>query len=385
MKILHVADLHLQRGWFDWVESHCDEYDLLVIAGDLQNAFSNISMHEQAKAIRAWLLSLYVRGIVVCSGNHDFWVGDQRATKDVYAEAGWLHTLRGRVSHGRRRILAIDGDTIQYKGLSIAVNGWLKVPNLNKCADIVVTHAPPSGCACAGGEEGRDVGDSELWPALQDSPPRLLLCGHVHAPAKYACSWPPIDPTSLILVPGCDENADVPAHWMIDTDSKVAIHSGGEKVRWCDEDPDACFAQVVARSRGIEDETLAEEGGAADDAEFANTLGCSVAELLSRAETHEVFSIWHGNRRHWPRWQFHAGKPLPGLRDTLILLAEKQADDFSVASFFLCPTYALYFSNDQDLDVRENDSPLSLLRRCGSRGVPLVVQHVQRFGEHGAL
>ncbi len=34
MKILHVADLHLDHDWFDWVAGHSVDYDLLVIAGD---------------------------------------------------------------------------------------------------------------------------------------------------------------------------------------------------------------------------------------------------------------------------------------------------------------------------------------------------------------
>ena len=334
-------------------------------------------MHAQAKQLREWLVSLRSHTCVV-DGNHDFFTA--RGSVDVYADGGWLKTLRGRGN-----VVAVPGDVFEFGGLRIACNGWLQVPDLNRPVDVLITHAPPSGCQCAAGAEGIDVGDPDLWPAVQEYPPTLVVTGHIHRPRKLACTWPPIDPTSLILVTGCDEQSPTPAHWVIDTDSKVAIHSGGEKVRWYDDDPDACFAHVTARSRGIEDETLAEEGGAADDAEFATALGCSVPELLARAEAHEVFCIWHNNRRHWPRWQLHEGKPLPGLRDALIVLAEKQANDFSVALFFLCPTDALYFSNDEDLDVRENDSPLSLLRRCRSCGVPLVVQHAQRFGEHGAL
>jgi hypothetical protein len=52
-----------------------------------------------------------------------------------------------------------------------------------------------------------------------------MLCGHIHHPAKLCCHWPPFDPTTLVLVPGCDEQSEVPAHWIIDTVRKSATHS----------------------------------------------------------------------------------------------------------------------------------------------------------------
>lgn len=60
MRVIHVAALHLRHDWFDWVASHCRGFEMVVIAGDLQDAFSNISMHAQAKAITRWLLSRQV-------------------------------------------------------------------------------------------------------------------------------------------------------------------------------------------------------------------------------------------------------------------------------------------------------------------------------------
>ena len=219
MKILHLADLHLQHEWFDWVSSQSRDYELLVIAGDLQNAFSGTGMHDQARAVSKWLLSL-TTPTVVCSGNHDYWVSDPRVFFDVAAEARWIRDLRGKGS-----IVGVDGDAVEFRGLRIFVNGWLQEPDAGPF-DIVVTHAPPEACACAGAD-GRDHGDSCLLNALQSQPPTLLLCGHVHAPAKLSCKWPPLYPTCTVLVPGCDEQSEVPAHWIINTDHGVAIHSAG--------------------------------------------------------------------------------------------------------------------------------------------------------------
>lgn len=221
-RILHVSDLHNDQRWLAWVAEHCVEVDLVCIAGDLQNAFAPIGMHAQAKQLREWLVSLSAP-ICVVDGNHDFWTA--HGSIDLHADGGWLKLLRGRGN-----VLGVPGDVIDFRDLRIACNGWLQVPDLDRPVDVLVTHAPPSGCQCAAGAEGIDVGDPDLWPAVQEYPPRIVLSGHIHKPRKVACAWPPIDPTSLVLVPGCDETADVPAHWMIDTDAGTASHSSGEEV-----------------------------------------------------------------------------------------------------------------------------------------------------------
>lgn len=224
MRILHLADLHLRSDWFEWVAKQCVNHNLVVIAGDLENAFSNIGMHAQAKAIMAFLCAL-PRPCVAVTGNHDYWTA--RGSIDTYAEGGWLRMLRGKGN-----VIGVDGDTIDFGGARLCCNGWLRTPDLNAPVDILVTHAPPAGCMCASGAEGIDVGDPDLWPAVQEFPPTLVLCGHVHQPRSLACAWTPIDPTSLVLVPGFDETAAVPCHWMIDTDARIATHSGGEVVRY---------------------------------------------------------------------------------------------------------------------------------------------------------
>jgi uncharacterized protein len=223
MKVLHLADLHFNERWFDWVARECVNYGLVVFAGDLQNGFANTGMHAQAKTIAEFLTSLPTACVAV-TGNHDFWTA--RGSIDRYADGGWLRMLRGKGN-----LIGVDGDIVDYHGLRICCNGWLQVPDLGSPIDLLVTHAPPAGCQSASEAEGMDVGDPELWPAVQEFPPSIVLSGHVHHPRQLACTWPPIDPTSLILVAGCNEDAAVPNHWILDTDTGIAHHSGGESVR----------------------------------------------------------------------------------------------------------------------------------------------------------
>ena len=228
MRLLHVADLHLR--WFDWVRASASRFDLLVVAGDLQDAFSDSGMVQQARVCSEWLLSLETPTVVV-SGNHDYYSKSPRVTVDPTAEAQWLRRLGGK-----GRILAVDGESVSFatKGatLRISTNGWAQKPAWDHDTDVLVTHAPPCGVDPAREAYGsRDSGDSDLWTAMLKSPtPRLVLCGHVHNPRDFWSRWPAGDPISktTILNPGYDDSANEPMHWVIDTALGTATHHGGD-------------------------------------------------------------------------------------------------------------------------------------------------------------
>lgn len=213
MRILHTADIHLAHDWFDWIASNCADFDLLVIAGDLQNAFSNVSLDDQVKAIRTWLLALSTRTIV-CSGNHDHWVAP-RGIIDVSAEGRWLSSLCG---HGN--IVATDGDSIRFQDVEVVVNGWGQ--RYNGRGDLLVTHAPPSECPCAMSDDA-DFGDPTILDATA-STLKLILAGHIHFPATF---FSRLRCGSVVLVPGYNDQSSVPSHWIIDTKQGQASHSSG--------------------------------------------------------------------------------------------------------------------------------------------------------------
>jgi Icc-related predicted phosphoesterase len=229
MRILHVADLHLR--WFDWVKTHAKAFDLLVIAGDLQDAFSDVPMAQQARHCRDWLLTLETPTVVV-SGNHDYYVKTPHVTFDALAEALWLRSLGGK-----NQILAVDGETVPFPSdrpeVTISTIGWAQKTKWDKNTDILVAHAPPCGVDLAYEPGGsRDLGDSDLWLALlHNPPPRLILCGHIHHARRYWSRWPAENPhaPTTILLPGCDETAPEPQRWEIDlAASQATWHGDGE-------------------------------------------------------------------------------------------------------------------------------------------------------------
>lgn len=222
MRVLHVADLHLEHAWFEWLASDAPAHDVLVIAGDLQNAFSNVPMHSQAREISRWLLAR-TTPTVVCSGNHDYWTKSRNVSVDPDANAAWLTRL-----HGQGQIIATDGDIVDHCGLRIAVNGWTQTPELQQRVDLLVTHAPPSGSRCATGVHSGDCGDPGLWSTIEACTPGIILSGHIHEPYNRWERLPGANGEVLVLVPGLDEGSDTPAHWLLNFDRQKATHSSGE-------------------------------------------------------------------------------------------------------------------------------------------------------------
>jgi hypothetical protein len=176
-------------------------------------------MHTQARSISRWLLQLPTP-TVVCTGNHDWWPHDDRFP-DVYAAGGWLGLLVGEGN-----IKAVDGGVVEVGGMKIAVVGWNQPPEWPEGTDIVVCHAPPAMLPVAGDETGLDGGDSEAWHALCETPPRLFLCGHLHAPRRQWCWFPPGVRQTLLLNPGCAFSSPEPYRWEIDTDKGLAVWRG---------------------------------------------------------------------------------------------------------------------------------------------------------------
>ncbi len=217
-RILHVADIHARQPWMDWIMGHAPGFDLLCIAGDLQDAFAPAGMHAQAKALRPWLLQLPIPTIV-CTGNHDWWPEDERA-RDVYAEGGWIRMLAGK-----GRIVAVDGYVGNIEPLSLAVVGWNQPPVWRAGTDIVVCHSPPAGVIGPDSEE-HGSREAEIRSAILVNPPRLYLCGHIHWPRQRWCRLPGGPRQTLALNPGCDLEAGEPSRWDIDTDAERAIWRG---------------------------------------------------------------------------------------------------------------------------------------------------------------
>ncbi len=200
MTILHVADLHFQKPWYQWLENSAPPHDLLVIAGDLLD-LSHPAPHErQVRWVTDWLRD-YPRPVSVCSGNHDLvWDSEHH----VWWPARWLQSLKGTDRWVDGQSGALDGVSF----LNLAASGRAHT----RSADIWITHAPPLGPSVGWHKDGRAGSDAKLLYSVRNHRPSVVLCGHVHSPL----SWIDRFEGTLYLNPGQDLAAPFPNHVLID-------------------------------------------------------------------------------------------------------------------------------------------------------------------------
>ncbi|HRI13219.1 MAG TPA: metallophosphoesterase [Verrucomicrobiota bacterium] len=225
MRILFVADLHYALKQFDWVAAHAQEYDLVILGGDLLDLSSPLELDVQIVVVEKYLERIG-RGTLalVCSGNHD---GDQRSAENE-SIAGWLQDARSA------RVL-VDGDSYQRNGILMTVCPWWDGPSSRAAVEaqlardaaqsksrwVWIHHAPPdrSPVSWTGKKFG---GDEYLVEWIRKYEPDLVLSGHIHnAPFYSAGSWIDRLGKTWVLNPG-RQIGPCPTHIALDLDAMSA-------------------------------------------------------------------------------------------------------------------------------------------------------------------
>jgi predicted MPP superfamily phosphohydrolase len=70
MRIVHIADFHYRKAWFDWLATQAPECDLICHTGDFLDLFSRVPIPVQIRQVAKWLAHLR-SPMLSCSGNHD--------------------------------------------------------------------------------------------------------------------------------------------------------------------------------------------------------------------------------------------------------------------------------------------------------------------------
>ena len=210
MKLLLVADLHAHRRWFKWVTDNAEDFDAIVVAGDLLDFFAAESLATQVRWITAWARAL-PRQLLCCPGNHDV-----ESAEPPVSYGRWMTALPGAKdfsASGHRELL----------GYAFVRVGWRQTIPALRGGDIILAHAPPAGSFPATTKVGGvDNGDIDLADAIRSAaaPPWLVLSGHVHAPKKWVDR---IGRGTFALNPGmATMGARVPNYVTIDTAKRRA-------------------------------------------------------------------------------------------------------------------------------------------------------------------
>jgi Icc-related predicted phosphoesterase len=226
MRFLLVSDLHYRLRQFDWLAAVADTVDAVVIAGDLLDIRSPVSLHVQTMSVTAALKNLGARTLVLCaSGNHDL-DGRDLAGEKV---AGWLKAAKADGVH-------LDGESLVVAGNLFTICPWWDGPigrtelgeHLASEAMrprrrwIWVYHAPPSGSPLSW-DGRRAFGDEILSQWISRFHPDLVLVGHVHqAPFVPGGAWSDRIGPTWVFNAGRQIGA-VPAHILIDLDEQTAV------------------------------------------------------------------------------------------------------------------------------------------------------------------
>lgn len=127
------------------------------------------------------------------------------------------------------------------------------------------------------------------------------------------------------------------------------------------------FNRVRLRSVGAENKILEEEGGLVSDAQFASALGLKARQSVHNYRVaKKIFALPKGGRNFvYAAWQVHKRALLPGLEETLAVLAKKRVTPIGIVLFFLTPAETL-----------GEKRPLDLLRRGV---VEEVILHARRY------
>lgn len=167
-----------------------DPCDVLLIAGDVCPIIGEHGVDEQARWIEAefsqWLEQLDAAQIVLTPGNHDF-VFEQRTD--------WPH-MPARLLIDESIELATGGPTLHASPWVPALPDWAFHADDDKLkevadaipegTDIWLQHGPPYGILDALWRNGKHVGNEHTLRALDEKPPQVFICGHIHEAAGFA-------------------------------------------------------------------------------------------------------------------------------------------------------------------------------------------------------
>jgi Icc-related predicted phosphoesterase len=212
LKILLISDLHFQKEWFLWVAHEAPQYDLVCLAGDLLDGFSDeVCVLDQI----LWLLKewkpIYLQTgvpLVVSSGNHDFngpallekridsiSAEDQALASQIANTPHWMSLLeedsQGLITSDRRtQVLEVEGGTRAI--ISTIPDNFYEDEEVDETQDqlfeagaslrrehkvpwIVLNHQPPIYSRLSG------HGCPNTRRKMSGFEPDYVFCGHDHS------------------------------------------------------------------------------------------------------------------------------------------------------------------------------------------------------------
>ncbi|MDG6918279.1 MAG: metallophosphoesterase family protein [Nitrososphaerota archaeon] len=171
MKIAFATDLHDSPRTMEWLAHVVGDHSLVIIGGDVGDIGSMDSILEFAKSSP--------RPVIIVPGNHDI------PMSSLWSGGSVLHIAARKV--GRYLIGGLGGSLpVQGAAMEFDETEYMQMAKSLGPVDILVTHQPPFGTKCSLAYDGTsetgltDIGSITIRKYIEDTKPRLVLCGHVH-------------------------------------------------------------------------------------------------------------------------------------------------------------------------------------------------------------
>lgn len=227
MKVLLVADLHMNLRQYQWLEGQANRFDLIVIAGDLLQLAYTCDKEEQISQILPILKRIRSQcSLLVSSGNHD---GDTVSPAgEEYA--AWIRNLEQPSNTGDSRYRFTLCDWWNGPETREEMLGQIRSEQPDTGVTWVwIHHAPPRGSKTAWTIKG-DAGDPYLLKLIGQYNPNYVFSGHVHNAPFYAQGdWCERIGKSWVFNPG-KQIGEVPSHIEIDLADQSARYSSLEGI-----------------------------------------------------------------------------------------------------------------------------------------------------------
>jgi Icc-related predicted phosphoesterase len=236
MRAIMASDIHYRLPALDWLTAAADDFDAVILAGDLLNIASPVAIEAQIVVLDSYLARMAERTtLLVSSGNHDL-DGPGSHGEQV---ASWLRRPRGAHVYA-------DGQSVELDAGRVTICPWWDGPATRALVDeqlraaavdrppwwMWIYHSPPAGTPlCDDGHHQFPDQDLADWIATYE--PTIVMCGHIHqAPWARNGSWYARLGRTWVFNPGQLRSA-VPSHIVLDTDAMTATWYGSP-----DQDPE---------------------------------------------------------------------------------------------------------------------------------------------------
>ena len=173
MRIYAVADIHAKRYRLDLIRKNVDRHapDVLIAAGDIANYFNPLPVFRELNSLPVPVLA--VRGNT-----------DPRSANRILKDGSNLYNLHlNPMTVNNIRFVGLGGTIpVPFKSRLCFLENRL-INKLKACCltreTVLVAHPPPYGILDM--VFGRfSAGSNAVYSILQDQPPRLFICGHIH-------------------------------------------------------------------------------------------------------------------------------------------------------------------------------------------------------------